>query len=191
MSVVKQFGMENIENKILESFRDGDSETVTLMENFFSSCNATHLLRPNIGKNGGPLLRVFSSVETKQALLLSQDFDEYELHFSKTYVEKSGFYFPLKELSFNYITDFCRRYTESDTCITSDFRPKILRNFDCHMCCLWKTNSYDCDRVMKQLAFFKTFNLAREKTQMQKVTKNLTKQSFALTLENVLLTLMR
>jgi hypothetical protein len=176
MSVVKHFGIENIENKILESYRDGDSETTTLIENFFANCNASHLLRPNLGRNGGPLLRVFSAVDTKQALLLSQEINEYELHFSKTYTEKSGFYFSLKELAFSYITDFCRRYTCDYTCITSDFRPKILRNFECHMCCAWKKNSYDCERVMRQLLFLKTFQLAREETQMRNGISRLTNE---------------
>jgi hypothetical protein len=42
------------------------------------------------------------------------------------------------------------------------------------MCCSWKKNIYDCDRVMKQLAFFKTFNLAREETQMRHGISRLT-----------------
>jgi hypothetical protein len=126
-----------------------------------------HLLQPHVGPSLKPLIRLFNALSMDEKRILNKEFSEYDVHYSKTWYDKSSFFSALKELSFNYITDFVRNYTDKYVCITSDFRPKVLRNFDCHMCSSWKRNGSAYDRMIRQLEFFKTFKISREDSQMR------------------------
>lgn len=157
LSHVRQIAKQKLESHVLNSFRSNDQTACTIVENFFRDNNAMHLFRPHVGPSDKPLARQFSSLDMEGKKSIMNDF-----HFSKTYTEKSSFKNVLKEMSFVYATDFCRKYTEDYVCITSDFRPKLLRNFTCHMCPNWKEDGDAQNRVMDQLEFFKAFKFARE-----------------------------
>lgn len=151
------FATERLENYIIESYRsNNDGEASAIITKSFANLGKEHLLTLNVGRTERPLMRIFSGVSTDEARIVANDFPEYDLVPSNTWCTKQGFTDILKEASFRYSVDYCRKFTNRYISISSEFRSKVFNAYNVHLCADMRDTNVAVS-MMSHLEFMKSF----------------------------------